>query len=74
MWARADKEHYGEPLPDFTKHAYTFVAKEGKDIFGYITIKIELGVVCVDSLIVGHNVQRQGIGTKLIKKAEEKTG
>jgi GNAT superfamily N-acetyltransferase len=71
IWAHADKAHYGDPLPDFTKHALTFVAKDVTGMLGYITLHSELGVANIDSLIVHDSAQRQGVGTQLLKRAEE---
>lgn len=71
-YPEVDKEHYGLPLPDFTEHKYTLVAKENNQIVGYITISVELGVAYIISLLVAKKYQRQGIATKLIRQAEQK--
>ena len=70
-WEYADKEHYGDLLPDFTKFFYTYTAKEQDKIVGAISIVIDMGVVCIESLLVAQDAQRRGIGTLLMKKVEE---
>ncbi len=70
-WGHADKEHYGEQLPDFSKNTYTFIAKEDDHIVGYITLTAELGVALVNSIIVGMEFRRRGIAKQLLTKAEE---
>ena len=70
-WIHADKEHYGENLPDFTKTTYTYIAQEDKKIIGFIKFTTDLGVACIDSLMVGRTAQRKGIGSQLVQKAEQ---
>lgn len=69
-YPQVDREHYGESLPDFEEYEYTFVAKEEENIVGYITIKLELGVALIRSLLVGHESQRRGVATQLVAQAE----
>lgn len=70
-WIHADKEHYTDSLPDFTKYSHTFVVRENGNMLGAITIIIDMGVVCIESLLVARSAQRRGIGTMLMKKVEE---
>jgi len=70
-WVYADKEHYGDTLPDLTKYEYTYIAKEGGKIVGAIDILIDTGVLSIESLLVAQDVQRRGIGSSLVKKVEE---
>ncbi len=70
-WVYADKEHYGDSFPDFTKYFYVYTAKEQGKIVGAISIVIDMGVVCIESLLVAQDAQRSGIGTILMKKVEE---
>ena len=69
-YPQVDREHYGESLPDFEEYEYTFVAKEQENIVGYITIKLELGVALIKSLLVGHEFYRRGVATQLLQEAE----
>lgn len=69
-YSQVDRDHYGDPLPDFDKHEFTFVAKVDGHIEGYITVFLELGVALIKSLLVGSDFQRRGIATQLVERAE----
>lgn len=69
-WTEADKEHYGDESPDYSKHGFTLVAKEGEDIIGYLYFTVELGVAYIDSMIVGKAHRKQGVATQLMNEAE----
>lgn len=67
-----DKDHYGDPLPDFTQTDITLVAREGTNIVGYLDMSVCLGVASLKSLMVGVDYQGKGFGTALVENAEEK--
>ena len=71
-WAIADHQHFGEAGADFNKRSFTLVAHEGQDITGYVTCIVDMGVMYVDSIIVGEAYQKRGIGQALMKAAEDK--
>lgn len=70
QWPIADKEHFGDEMPDFTKKKYTVVAEDNGQIVGFIKMETDMGVATINSLLVHADFQRSGIGTELIKKAE----
>lgn len=70
-WANADQEHYGKPV-DFTKRRYKFVAgTDDGEITGTLDLMIEVNLAFIGSLLVGSKFRKQGIGSKLLKKAEQ---
>ncbi len=71
-WIAADKEHYGENQPNFYQKEFTLIARQDRAIIGYITVKIDTGVAQIEPLMVNPERKGQGIGTKLLLKAEEK--
>lgn len=72
QWPIADKEHYGNEMPDFRYQKYSIIASEGADILGFIFLTINVGVATIDSLLVHESLRRKGIASSLLKKAEEK--
>ena len=71
QWPIADKKHFGDEMPDFTKKHYTILAKENSQIVGFIKMEIDMGVATVSSLLVHDNTQRKGVGSALLQKAED---
>lgn len=69
-WHIADLEHYGRDL-DFTKRHYKFTMEEGEEILGLIEMTTELKIAFVDTLLVGHQHRRKGVGAALLAHAEE---
>jgi GNAT superfamily N-acetyltransferase len=69
-WSVADKEHYGEILPNFFKEEFTLLAKEGEEVIGYITIICDSGVAQIEPLMVDPDRKGQGIGSLLLQEAE----
>lgn len=66
----ADVEYFREEV-DWTKEKIILRASEGKELTGVLECNIQAGVMNIESLIVKHAKHRQGIGTALVKKAEE---
>jgi predicted N-acetyltransferase YhbS len=67
-----DKDHYGDPLPDFTQTEITLIARDGGTIVGYLDMSVCLGVASLKSLMVGMEYQGKGFGKELVQKAEER--
>ncbi len=72
VWPAADAEHYADTQPDFYKKEITLLAKQGDDIVGYCTLIADSGIAQIEPLMVAVDKKGQGIGTILIKAAEEK--
>jgi predicted N-acetyltransferase YhbS len=72
IWPPADHEHYGDQQPDFYKKEFTLITKDNEEIIGYITVLIDSGVAQIEPLMVKTELKGQGIGTKLIRAAEDK--
>ena len=70
-WAKADTEHYGEPL-DWVKKEFIITAKDenGKQI-GASRMNIEVGVCFIETIIVDDSRRGMGIGKQLLQKAEQ---
>jgi ribosomal protein S18 acetylase RimI-like enzyme len=69
-WRLADMKHYGK-LVDFTKKKHKFIAKKNStEIIGTLDLVIEANLAYVDSLLVGSQFQKMGVGRKLIEIAE----
>jgi GNAT superfamily N-acetyltransferase len=47
-----------------------FVAVQGDNIIGYISLGRRVFALMIDSIIVGRVHQRKGVGTKLVEKAK----
>lgn len=67
-----DKDHYGDPLPDFTQTEVTLIARNDGNIVGYLDLSVCLGVASIKSLMVGVDYQGKGFGKELVMKAEER--
>lgn len=72
VWPEADKEHYGDTQPNFSRDEFTLIAKENSEIVGYISLVIDTGVAQIEPLMVKTDLKGKGIGTKLLQDAEEK--
>ena len=72
VWSVADREHYGDNQPQFFRETITLLATEGEVIFGYITIIADSGVAQFEPLMVAVERKGQGIGSALLKAAEDK--
>lgn len=54
----------------FREKEYSFIAKEGKKVMGFISFKILGGVAYLSQIIVSKTTRGKGIGKRLIKKFE----
>ena len=73
QWPIADREHFGDEMPDFTKKKYIIVAKEEDRIVGFIKMETDMGVAKINSLLVHADFQGKGVGSALIQEAEAQT-
>lgn len=69
-WHKVDVPHYGKSV-EWNENKFRFKAVEDDKLVGTINGKYESGVVYIDSIITKEEVRGKGIGTMLIKKAEE---
>lgn len=72
VWPSADNEHYGDNQPKFFLEKFTLIAKEGDELLGYISVIADSGVAQIEPLMVLPDRKCEGIGSALIKAAEEK--
>lgn len=69
-WDKINDVHFGKGIRwNTTEFAYKAV--EGSDVVGLIFGKHESGTIYVSNIIVREDKRRQGIGTVLLKRAEE---
>ncbi|MBI4974056.1 GNAT family N-acetyltransferase [Candidatus Roizmanbacteria bacterium] len=69
-WHRVDVPHYGKRI-DWKEKEFRLKAVERRKIVGTVEGKHGSGVIYIDSLITVERARGKGIGTMLIKKAEE---
>ena len=69
-WRQLIDTHYGYGLPWFEKY-FRFKAVENEKLIGTIEGKCEPGAVYINALMTTESARGRGIGTMLIKKAEE---
>jgi ribosomal protein S18 acetylase RimI-like enzyme len=69
-WHKVDIAHYGHHVEWNGKH-FRFKAVDGKKLVGLIDGKHESGVLFIDTIITKDSYRGKGVGTMLIKKAEE---
>ena len=69
-WHLLDIPHYGKAIEWNEKH-FRFKAVENGKLVGTIDGKHESGVIYIGTVITAENARGKGIGTMLIKKAEE---
>jgi ribosomal protein S18 acetylase RimI-like enzyme len=72
VWPSADKEHYGENQPHFSNDTFTLVAQDNDELVGYVTVIVDSGVAQIEPLMVKVELKGKGIGTELLRTAEEK--
>lgn len=72
VWPVADKEHYGDQQPQFSRDELTLLATDGDAIAGYLTLIIDSGVAQIEPLMVAVDRKGHGIGTLLLEAAEAK--
>ena len=69
-WAVADVEHYGREV-DWKIKKYVFAAQENGEIVGTLKMKVQAGLVEIQTIIVSSGKRSKGIGKALMKQAEE---
>ena len=69
-WAIADTEHFGRPSRWQEQHSYIRAVDNDK-ILGVLHYSFKAGVMEIETVIVSHNQQGQGVGSELMMKAEE---
>lgn len=69
-WTIADTSHFGKEI-QWNKEKQALLAKDNDAIVGVLELTMQAGVMYIDELIVESTRQGQGIGTALMKKAEE---
>jgi GNAT superfamily N-acetyltransferase len=69
-WHLLDKMHYGKDI-DWNEKHFRFKAVENGKLVGTIDGKHESGIVYIGTIITAKSARGKGIGTMLIKKAEE---
>lgn len=72
VWPSADKEHYGDNQPNFSCGQFTLLAKDNDRIIGYISVAVDTGVAQIEPLMIHPEFQGKGIGSGLLRAAEEK--
>lgn len=68
-WKPADIEHFGRII-DWKKETKVLKALDNNELVGILELTMQSGVMHIDSLIVKHNRQGEGIGKVLMEKAE----
>lgn len=69
-WHGVDKEHYGKHV-EWKEKKFLYKATENDVIVGTISGEHESGVVHIGAIIVAAEKRGKGIGTLLMKRAEE---
>lgn len=69
-WNRVNKPHFGRNI-NWIEKKFRFKAVENNKLIGTIEGKYESGVIYISAIITAENARGRGVGTKLIKKAEE---
>lgn len=69
-WQKIINQYYGHGLPWWEKY-YRFKATEDGKLLGTIDGKIEPGCVNINALMTTEAARGKGVGTLLIKKAED---
>jgi len=70
IWEIADMENYGRKI-NWEKENRFIQAYKNTTLVGLIELTLEAGVMHILDLVVDYTEQNQGIGTELMKKAEE---
>lgn len=69
-WHKVDIPHYGKSIEWHEKN-FRFKAVEDGKLVGTIGGRHESGVIYIETVMTAENYRGRGIGTMLIKKAEE---
>jgi GNAT superfamily N-acetyltransferase len=68
-WHKVDVPHYGKPI-EWNEESFRFKAMDNGKLVGTINGRHESGVIYIEALITKESERGRGIGTKLIKRAE----
>lgn len=68
-WQIADQKHFGRKVR-WEKEKKVLTASDNGELCGVLELRIQAGVMTIDSLIVKHDVQGKGIGKALMLRAE----
>ena len=69
-WHKVDHSHYGRRV-EWNEQKFRFKATESGKLVGLISGKHEAGVIYIHQIITAEGARGKGIGTLLIRKAEE---
>ena len=71
-WPVVDKEHFGDQQVDFSKPKFALKAIEDGQIVGYLAMTLDMGVLHIDSLLVGERHRGKGVAKRLLVAAEDR--
>lgn len=66
-WALSDSQHFGEVSRDYPRRKFLYLARQDRQICGYIVMETNMGVATMEVVIVKMSERGQGIGKMLIK-------
>lgn len=69
-WEIADIAHFGRVI-DWKKETRVIIARVDNELVGVLELSMQSGVMHIESLIVKHTMQGQGIGRALVERAEQ---
>ena len=69
-WHKVDNAHYGRRV-EWKEQRFRFKATESGKLLGLISGKHESGVIYIEQVITKEDARGKGIGTMLIRKAQE---
>lgn len=70
-WTLSDSDHYGEVSRDYSRKRFLYLARQEKQISGYIVLETNMGVATIEVVIVKQSERGQGIGKSLIRHVIE---
>lgn len=73
-WSLVDVVHFknNSELVGRNEVKLTYAAFVADKVAGYVKIETDMGICKIESIIVGHEYTKQGIGSSLMLKAEER--
>ncbi len=69
-WHKVDVAHYGRKV-EWNNHEFRFKATENGKILGLISGDYESEIIYITAIITAEEARKKGVGTMLMKKAEE---